>query len=356
MTESQDIVWRPTPEVAERARITRLMRALGARSLAELQRRSVEDVEGYWNAAVRDLGIRWLAPYDRVLDASRGPAWPVWFPGGRLNLADTCVDRHLDAGRGDKPALIWEGDDGTTRALTYRELAREVNRLAGALRRLGVGEGDRVGIFLPMSPEADRPTLIRRVAMALTGLPPTLAEQDEYAADAAPQAYERMVERYLSSVHFGEEMARHWLDVARYGDTHGLHLDNERQMWAYRDWVIAAFNRNLPFDQFTIEQLAGDLLPNSTTAQQLATGFLRQTLSNREGGADLEEFRVEQVVDRVAARVDRERLRERRDLHPARAGVRAAIDAAVRVHVDEPVGRDPDREPEGTRVQAAARR
>jgi acetyl-CoA synthetase len=156
---SREIIWRPTPEVIERARITRLMRSLGVRTLEELQRRSVDDPEWYWSGVVRDLGLRWLTPYTRVLDDTRGPAWPTWFPGGRLNFADNCLDRNLDAGRGPKPAIVWEGDDGQTRTLTYAELAREVNRLANALRSLGVAEGDRVGIFLPMSPEAAIATL-----------------------------------------------------------------------------------------------------------------------------------------------------------------------------------------------------
>ncbi len=156
---SDEVIWRPSPEVIERARITRLMRSLGVRTLAELQQRSIEDPEWYWNGVVKDLRLRWLTPYTRVLDDSRGPAWPRWFPGGRINFSDNCLDRNLDAGRARKPAIVWEGDDGQTRTLTYAELAREVNRLANALHALGIAEGDRVGIFLPMSPEAAIATL-----------------------------------------------------------------------------------------------------------------------------------------------------------------------------------------------------
>ena len=117
-TETSEIIWRPTPEHIERSRIARFMRAQGVASLGELQRRSVADPEWYWAAVVRDLGVRWSRPYERVLDGSRGPAWPVWFPGGRLNFTDNCVDRHVDAGRGGKPAIVWEGDDGQSRTLT----------------------------------------------------------------------------------------------------------------------------------------------------------------------------------------------------------------------------------------------
>jgi acetyl-CoA synthetase len=157
--ETSGIVWRPTPEVVERSRIAKFMRAHEIATLEELQRRSVADTEWYWDAVVKDLGVRWLTPYTRVLDGSRGIAWPTWFPGGRLNLTDNCVDRHMDAGRGGKAAIIWEGDDGQSRTLTYAELAAEVSRLANGLRALGIGEGDRVGIFLPMSPEAAIATL-----------------------------------------------------------------------------------------------------------------------------------------------------------------------------------------------------
>ena len=156
---ADDIIWRPTPDVAERSRIGRFLRAHGLASLAELQRRSVADPEWYWTAVVADLGIRWLRAPARVLDDARGPAWPTWFPGGLMNLTDNCLDRHVEGGRGDHPALIWEGDDGSTRQMTYRELLREVSRLGNALRALGVGDGDRVGIFLPMSLEAAIATL-----------------------------------------------------------------------------------------------------------------------------------------------------------------------------------------------------
>jgi mono/diheme cytochrome c family protein len=149
------------------------------------------------------------------------------------------------------------------------------------------------------SPEADRVTLIRRLSLDLTGLPPTIKEVDDFVADKSPDAYEKLVERLLDSPHFGECWGRHWLDVARYADTNGYEKDLPRSIWPYRDWVINAFNRNMPFDEFTIEQMAGDLLPNATTEQKVATGFHRNSMINEEGGVDPEEFRVAAIINRV---------------------------------------------------------
>jgi hypothetical protein len=152
---------------------------------------------------------------------------------------------------------------------------------------------------LKPSPEADRTTLLRRLSFDLTGLPPTAAELDAFLSDTTPDAYEKQVDRLLRSPRYGERMAMQWLDLARYADTHGYHIDSHRDMWHWRDWVIDAFNRNLPFDQFTTEQLAGDLLPNATPEQKLATGFSRNHMINFEGGAIPEEYQTEYVVDRV---------------------------------------------------------
>ncbi|NOT63022.1 MAG: DUF1549 domain-containing protein [Acidobacteria bacterium] len=149
--------------------------------------------------------------------------------------------------------------------------------------------------------EADRETLIRRVSLDLTGLPPTLKEIDDFVNDKSADAYEKVVARLLTSKHYGERWGRWWLDAARYADSNGFEKDRPRSIWPYRDWVINAFNENKPFDQFTIEQLAGDLLPNATLEQRVATGFLRNSMRNEEGGVDPEQFRVEELIDRVDA-------------------------------------------------------
>jgi hypothetical protein len=152
---------------------------------------------------------------------------------------------------------------------------------------------------LQPAPEADRRTLARRLSLDLTGLPPAPAEVDAFVNDTAPDAYERYVDKLLKSPHWGEHRGRYWLDAARYADTHGIHFDNFREMWTYRDWVIGAFNRNLPFDQFSIEQLAGDLLPNHTVEQQIASGFNRCNITTNEGGAIAEEYLVLYTRDRT---------------------------------------------------------
>src|SRR5262249_15765943 len=149
------------------------------------------------------------------------------------------------------------------------------------------------------SPEADKVTLLRRLYFDLLGLPPSPADVERFLGDSRPDAYERLVDQLLASPHYGERWGRHWLDLARYADTHGFTIDAPREIWKYRDWVIDAINSDMPFDEFVIEQMAGDMLPKATVEQKIATGFHRNTLINQEGGIDLEQFRVESVADRV---------------------------------------------------------
>jgi mono/diheme cytochrome c family protein len=152
---------------------------------------------------------------------------------------------------------------------------------------------------LTPSPEAGRVTLLRRLSLDLLGLPPTLEEVEAFLHDDRPDGYERLVDRLLASPHYGERWGRHWLDLARYADSNGYSIDAPRSIWKYRDWVLDALNRDMPFDEFTIEQLAGDLLPSATLDQRIATGFHRNTSINQEGGINVEQFRIESIVDRV---------------------------------------------------------
>ena len=203
--------------------------------------------------------------------------------------------RWIEEGRevGHALGLCGAGRGRSCRPLTTSTWARN------PIDRFVLARLEREG--LTPSEEADRITLLRRVTYDLTGLPPTPAEVDAFLADRSPDAYEKRVDALLQSPRYGERMAMPWLDAARYADTHGYHIDSLRGMWPWRDWVIDAFNRNLSYDQFVIEQLAGDLLPNATRAQKVASGFNRNHMINFEGGAIAEEYQVEYVVDRVEA-------------------------------------------------------
>jgi len=174
---------------------------------------------------------------------------------------------------------------------------RNPNWIRNPIDRFILAELERRG--MEPSPEADLRSLIRRVCLDLTGLPPTPQEIDRVLSDPSPERYENYVDELLSRQEWGEHRGRYWLDYARYADTHGIHFDNYREMWSYREWVIKAFNRNLPFDQFTIEQLAGDMLPNATLDQQIASGFHRCNITTNEGGVIEEEYRVLYARDRV---------------------------------------------------------
>ncbi len=177
-------------------------------------------------------------------------------------------------------------------------VVRETGWIRGPIDAFILARIEKSGLV--PSPEADRAALARRVSLDLLGLPPSPDDVAEFIADDRPDAYERYVDSLLASPHHGERWGRHWLDLARYADSNGYTIDGSRSIWKYRDWVIEALNRDLPFDRFAIEQIAGDMLPEPTLDQLIATGFHRNTLVNEEGGTDPEEFRVEAVVDRVA--------------------------------------------------------
>ena len=228
-------------------------------------------------------------PPDGPLDAEQIELFVQW------------IRRDAAWGKTSNTAL---GDPNETGHWSFRPVRRpdlpEVRQLAwvrNPIDRFVLARLEKEG--LAPSPRADRRTLIRRLSLDLTGLPPSPEETAAFVEDARSDAYARLVERLLASPHYGERWGRHWLDSARYADSDGYNIDAPRSIWRYRDWVINALNRDMAFDQFTIEQIAGDMLPNATREQIVATGFHRNTLLNLEGGIDFEQYRVEAVVDRV---------------------------------------------------------
>ncbi len=176
-------------------------------------------------------------------------------------------------------------------------VVRRADRIRSPIDRFIVARLEKEGLNL--SPEADRITLLRRLHLDLTGLPPTPSEVDRFMADKTSGAWDRVVSSLLASPHHGERWGRHWLDAARYADSDGFEKDKPRFVWAYRDWVVDALNRDVPYDQFLIEQIAGDLLPQATDSSRVATGFLRNAMLNEEGGADPEQFRIDGLIDRM---------------------------------------------------------
>src|SRR6185436_14948276 len=199
--------------------------------------------------------------------------------------------------------LTTDADDHMPPAKSGKQLTPKQIELIRKWIQQGAKWSEHWSFVAPERPPvpADKTTLLRRLSLDLVGLPPTPEEMSAFLADSRPDAYERQVERLLASPHYGERWARHWLDAARYADSDGFEKDKPREAWFYRDWVINAFNRDLPYNQFVIEQIAGDLLPNATQDQVVATGFLRNSMINEEGGIDPEQFRMEAMFDRMDA-------------------------------------------------------
>ncbi|MBI1320118.1 MAG: DUF1553 domain-containing protein [Candidatus Hydrogenedens sp.] len=258
------------------------------------------DIEADAKAALRS-GETALIPGDRAASAlyaritASDPSDRMPPPGNGHELSAEQIEtfgRWIDGGA--------EYEDHWAFVPPVKAAVPEVSNAAwpqNAIDRFVLARLEREGIA--PSPEADKRTLLRRLSLDLTGLPPTPEEQERFLADESPFAYEKTVDRLLESPRFGERWARHWLDAARYADSNGYSIDSPREIWPYRDYVINAFNSDKPFDQFVLEQMAGDQLPEATREQHVATGFHRNTMINEEGGVDVEEFRVEAVLDRV---------------------------------------------------------
>jgi hypothetical protein len=219
-------------------------------------------------------------------------------PKGGRKLADAdiaVVEKWMNEGM-PVPASFEKARRRTTKHWAYQPI-RPYDASAGVDGFVAAKLAEK---GLQLAPEADKRTLLRRVHLDITGLPPTVKELREFLADNSPNAYEKVVDKLLASPAYAERWGRHWLDIARYADTDGYTIDAPRDIWPYRDWVLKALRDDMPFDQFVIEQFAGDLLPNPTTEQLIATGFHRNTPSNFEGGIDFEQYRVEAIADRVA--------------------------------------------------------
>ena len=242
--------------------------------------------------------------YQRVAGTSDQARMPM---GGKPLPADqiAVIKRWIDEGA-DWPDAVGTIDAGIQKHWAFvaplKAPLPKVQNTAwanGAIDRFVLAKLDAEG--LAPAPEADRTTLLRRLHLDITGLPPTPAEVDAFVADKSPRAYEKQVDRLLASPHYGERWARQWLDAARYADSDGYEKDKSREVWFWREWVINSLNKDMGYDQFLIEQLAGDLLPNATQEQRVATGFLRNSMVNEEGGVDPEQFRMEAMFDRMDA-------------------------------------------------------
>jgi len=290
--------WKRDVQPIFQARCTRCHGAEQQRSQLRLDSRTGALRGGLSGTVVIPGDSRGSALFQRITGVLQ-PRMP--FEGSPLPAEEIArIQAWIDAGA---PGAV-DTEPPDKRHWAYRKPVRpeppvvaNANWIRNPIDRFVLARLEREG--LAPAPEADRETLIRRVSLDLIGLPPTLAEVDAFLADTGADAYERVVDRLLASPHYGERWARPWLDLARYADTNGYEKDRRRSAWMYRDWVIDALNRDLSFRDFTIQQIAGDLLPEATTAQKIATGFHRNTLLNQEGGIDVEEARWETLVDRV---------------------------------------------------------